>query len=63
MLNARVMLLRATSMQAPGRSAESLAELAKLIEALMARDGRRARQLAAEHVRNAARAAISLLRQ
>jgi DNA-binding GntR family transcriptional regulator len=61
MLNARVMLLRATSMQAPGRSAESVAELARLIEALMARDGKRARQLAEDHVRNAARVAISLL--
>jgi DNA-binding GntR family transcriptional regulator len=63
MLNARVMLLRATSMQAPGRSAESVAELAKLIEALMERDGKRARQLATEHVRNAARVAISLLQK
>jgi len=61
MLNARVMLLRATSLQAPGRSAESIAELAELMEALMARDGKRARELAAAHVRNAARAAISLL--
>jgi DNA-binding GntR family transcriptional regulator len=63
MLNARVMLLRATSMRAPGRSAESLAELARLIEALMAGDGKRARQLAAEHVRHAARVAISVLQK
>jgi DNA-binding GntR family transcriptional regulator len=63
MLNARVMLLRATSMQAPGRSAESIAELAELLEALNAKDGKRARELAARHVRNAAKAAIALLQQ
>lgn len=63
MLNARVMLLRATSMGAPGRSAESVAELASLMEALTARDGKRARELAVQHVRNAARTAIALLKK
>ena len=62
MLNARVMLLRATSLRAPGRSAESFAELAELMDALMERDGKRARKAAASHVRNAAAAAIALLR-
>jgi len=61
MLNARVMLLRATSLRAPGRSSQSLAELADLMEALMQRDGTRARKSAANHVRNAAQAAIALL--
>ncbi len=61
MLNARVTLLRATSLRAPGRSSQSLAELAELMDALMERDGKRARKVAATHVRNAARAAIALL--
>lgn len=61
MLNARVMLLRATSLQAPGRSKASLAELADLMTALASRDGKRARRAAELHVRNAAEAAIELL--
>jgi DNA-binding GntR family transcriptional regulator len=62
MLNARVMLLRATSLRAPGRSSDSLAELADLMDALLARDAKRARKAAANHVRNAAEAAIALLK-
>jgi DNA-binding GntR family transcriptional regulator len=61
MLNARVMLLHATSLRAPGRSPQSLAELAEMMDALIARDGKRARKAAACHVRNAAQAAIALL--
>lgn len=61
MLNARVMLLRATSLQVPGRSRHSIAELAELMAALDARDGARARAAAVHHVRMAAEAAIGLL--
>ena len=61
MLNARIMLLRATSLQAPGRSKESLAELGELIDILNTGDGKHARAAAARHVRNAARAALELL--
>jgi DNA-binding GntR family transcriptional regulator len=61
MLNARVMLLRATSLRAPGRTTASLAELTAMMEALDARNGKRARELAEHHVRNAAKAAIALL--
>lgn len=61
MLNARVMLLRATSLRAPGRTTASLTELAAMMEALDARDGKRARELAEYHVRNAAKAAIALM--
>jgi len=61
LLNARVMLLRATSLRAPGRSAVSMAELAAMMEALDARDGKKARALAEHHVHNAAKAAIELL--
>lgn len=61
LLNARIMLLRATSLRAPGRSADSMAELAAMMEALDAKDGKKARSLAEEHIRNAAKAAIELL--
>lgn len=61
LLNARIMLLRATSLRAPGRSAVSMDELAAMMEALDAKDGKKARALAEHHVRNAAKAAIELL--
>jgi DNA-binding GntR family transcriptional regulator len=63
LLNSRVMLLRSTSMQAPGRSKKSLAELADVIEAVVARDGKAARRAGSLHVRNAAKVAIEILRQ
>ncbi|MGH6896800.1 MAG: GntR family transcriptional regulator [Geminicoccaceae bacterium] len=62
MLNSRVMLLRATSLKAPGRMSASLAELQELMDALMAGDGKAARQAATRHVQKAAAAAIELLR-
>lgn len=60
-LNARISLLRATSMTAPGRIKQSIAELSSLMEALMARDGARASELGQHHVRMAAEAALKLL--
>jgi DNA-binding GntR family transcriptional regulator len=63
MLNSRVTLLRATSLQAPGRMQASLAELQLLMDALLAGDGRAARAAATQHVQNAAAAAIALLRR
>lgn len=62
MLNSRVMLLRATSLRAPGRMSESLLELQELLDALLAGDGRAARQAARRHVRKAAAVALQLLR-
>jgi len=62
MLNSRVMVLRATTLKAPGRAKASLAELSQLVEALLAGDGQAARQAAERHVRNAAATAISLLK-
>lgn len=62
-LNARVMVLRATSLAAPGRTAESLLELEELVDHLSARRGKEARKLAARHVMNAGRVAIEILRQ
>lgn len=61
LLNARVTLLRATSMRAPGRIEHSLAELSELMDALLAGDGPRARELGQHHVRMAAEAALDLL--
>jgi DNA-binding GntR family transcriptional regulator len=62
MLNSRVTLLRATSLKAPGRMSASLAELQELLDALIAGDGKAAREAARRHVQNAAAAAIALLR-
>ena len=62
MMNSRVTLLRATSLQAPGRMSASLAELQELMNALMAGDGKAARDAATHHVQQAAAAAIELLR-
>jgi DNA-binding GntR family transcriptional regulator len=62
MLNARIMVLRATSLQAKGRGRESVKELALLVDALDARDARAARAAARAHVENAAEAAIAILR-
>lgn len=61
LLNSRIMLLRATSLQAEGRLQDSLAELEELMEALSRREPERARAASVKHVRNAAGAAIKLL--
>lgn len=63
MLNSRVMVLRATSLQAPDRLRRSIAELSQLMNALMARDSNAARALAVRHVDNAAAAALQFLRE
>lgn len=55
MLNSRAMILRGRSLQMPDRSAKSLEELARIITALDARDGKEARNLAVYHVRQAAK--------
>lgn len=61
MLNARIMLLRATSLRAPGRAEASIAELKALVEALLRRDAKTARQAATKHVANAAATALRVL--
>jgi DNA-binding GntR family transcriptional regulator len=61
MLNSRIMLLRAMSLQAKGRSQSSIAELTEIVEALEERDPKRARKAAVHHVREAAKAAIALM--
>lgn len=61
-LNARVMMLRATSLAAPGRTHESLQELEELVGHLSARRGKEARKVAVRHVMNAGKVAIGILR-
>lgn len=61
MLNSRIVLLRATSLQAPGRTGNSVAELKMLVDALMKRDAAEARRVAVMHVQNAAKAALAFL--
>ncbi|GFN27501.1 MULTISPECIES: GntR family transcriptional regulator [Achromobacter] len=63
LLNSRVMLLRSTSMQAPGRAKHSVAELSDLLRALEKRDGKAARVAGSLHVRNAASVAIGILQE
>lgn len=63
MLNSRIMLLRATSLAAPGRTKASLAELQEIISAMKARDGKAARAAGERHVRNAAAAALQLMNE
>lgn len=63
LLNARIMLLRATSLQAPGRSAESMRELSELLDALKRRDPEAARLAAVRHVERAAASALAYLRE
>lgn len=62
-LNARVMVLRATSLAAPGRTKESLQELEDLVGHLAARRGKEARKVAVRHVMNAGKVAIEVLRK
>jgi DNA-binding GntR family transcriptional regulator len=57
-LQGRVRLLRATSLSAPGRSAEMVEEMQEIVEAIEARDIPRATAASARHVRNAANAAF-----
>jgi len=62
LINSRVMLLRSTSMQAPGRANHSVAELSNLLQALVERDAQAARLAGSLHVRNAASVAIDMLK-
>jgi DNA-binding GntR family transcriptional regulator len=61
-LNARIALLRATSMSRAGRRGESLSEMTAILEAVEQGDPDAARARCIFHVRNAARAAQSYFR-
>ncbi len=59
MINARTMLLRGRSLSMQDRWRQSLLELQALLDALRKRDPEEAHRLATEHVRMAAKAALS----
>jgi DNA-binding GntR family transcriptional regulator len=60
-VQARVRLLRATSLSAPGRPARAATELRTLVDAIEARDTERATDLCVEHIRHAAAAGLGTL--
>jgi DNA-binding GntR family transcriptional regulator len=61
-LQARVRLLRATSMGEPGRAEEAAEELRAVVVAARKREAKLAAELCATHVRNAAKTALKHLR-
>lgn len=60
-IQARVTVLRATSLAVPGRAAQSSAELQAVLEAVLANDEHRAFELMDLHVRAAGRTALGAL--
>jgi DNA-binding GntR family transcriptional regulator len=62
-LQARIALLRATTLTAPGRLEQSLVEIRAIVKAVEQRDGDAAAEAAAHHVRQAARTAQALFIQ
>ena len=60
-LQARVRLLRATSLSAPGRPAEAAAELRAVVDAVEARDADAAAEASVRHIRAAAATATAQL--
>lgn len=63
LLQARIAVLRATTMSQPGRAAESVGEIRAITEAINARDGEAAAAAAARHVHNASGYALAALRE
>lgn len=61
-IQARVQVLRATSMSEPGRPLEVVDELRGIAEAITARDAKRAAKLCAAHIRRASVTALAHLR-
>jgi GntR family transcriptional regulator, trigonelline degradation regulator len=60
-LRARIALLRARSLTAPGRARESVAEIRAIVEAVGRRDGDAAAAAASHHVRRAAETLFELI--
>jgi DNA-binding GntR family transcriptional regulator len=60
-LQARVRLLRATSMGAPGRTTEAIAEIRAIVDAVDAHDADAAAEACSAHVRNAAKTGLARL--
>ncbi|AEA28548.1 transcriptional regulator, GntR family [Pseudonocardia dioxanivorans CB1190] len=61
-IHARVQLLRGLSLQAPGRAQDSLEELRRIVEAATSGDGEAARLACEDHVRQAGRFAVAMVR-
>jgi DNA-binding GntR family transcriptional regulator len=60
-LQARAMLLRATSLSQPGRMSQSESEIADIVKAIQMRDGAAARAASVLHISRAAEAAFAML--
>lgn len=60
-LQGRVRVLRATSLSTPGRPSEAAAEIKVVVEAIEARDIKRASDACKKHVRNAAKSGLARL--
>lgn len=60
-LQGRVRVLRATSLSAPGRPSQAAEEIKIVVEAIMAKDIRRATAACRTHVRNAAKIGLARL--
>lgn len=58
----RISMLRATSLSDPARAAVSMGEIRTILAALKARDGAAAEAACVDHIRNAARTALAVLR-
>ncbi len=63
LLQARITMLRATSMTQPGRAAEAIAEIGEIVRAVEARDGAAATAACAYHVQQAGHYALIALSQ
>jgi DNA-binding GntR family transcriptional regulator len=61
-IHARVSQLRVTSISDPSRTAVSIAEIRRIVDAIAARDEEGAWRASSEHVANAAKAALKVLR-
>ncbi|MQA09668.1 MAG: FCD domain-containing protein [Pseudonocardiaceae bacterium] len=62
-LQARVRVLRATSLSEPGRAGRAATEIRAIVQAIEIRDADKAAELCAEHVQNAAAAGLGALRK
>jgi DNA-binding GntR family transcriptional regulator len=60
-LQARIGVLRATTLAAPDRPEQSVAEIRAIVEAIERRDGKAAAKAASFHVRQAAKTLFSQL--
>lgn len=60
-LQGRVRVLRATSLSVPGRPTEAAEEIKAIVDAIVAKDTRRAAEACKKHIRNAAKIGLARL--